>query len=759
MRQIMKPHSLRHWMPLLASGLLIGLTACENEVVQTTRLPGVQPANVGVPVIMAQVGASAPSVETAEHVVTSPAPTEGTVPVPPQAMAPPKLSPGVDEVVQLAQAQMEDEVLLAYIENSPAPFDLDVHQILYLHDLGLSAQVIAAMVRQSQALDNVESVPAIPEEAGEPALATATPAQEPQVEANAASDTSPPPPTAAAVNVEQGPQQVTNNYFYNALAPYGTWVQDSEYGWSWRPTISVIDVNWRPYVHGGRWVYTDYGWYWNSYYSWGWAPFHYGRWYHSPIRGWIWVPDTHWGPAWVTWRYYDGYYGWAPLPPRAIYTSGIGLTYYGRHVSFGFSFGLGAHYYSFVPIRHFHAHRPWYHCVDRPRVTQIYNNSTVINNYVVGNNNTTIINVGPGTDGVAAATRTEVQKVQIRDVAPGEQRTIRPESLSRDGTSLAVYRPKLPEQSPSPPEQITRRQAELQKRTETVARSDAAQAATIAARRPESGLTRQTSSATSGGARPSSAPRIVRPDSATTSRLPSSAPISPGITQPGAQRSEPRPRDTAVGTSRPTEPARPSGVPAQNQVVPPAMRPTVPVRPPTATSPAPSRPAQPPRTVAPQNPSPAQPQNPRPQAVRPTAPTPAPANPSPRSEPVRPSNPSYSVTPQIAPPRTAQPTRPAQSIAPPNTVPAWQPAARPEPAARPSTPQFTPNLAPSRSAAPTYSRPTAPAAPISSQPSRSVSPAPQSPSIQPRATSPSPAPARPQAAPTAPSRGAGPRPR
>ena len=68
----------------------------------------------------------------------------------PEPVTPPALSAGVDEIVQLAQAGVGDEVLLAYIENSQATYDLNVEQILYLHDLGVSAEVISAMVRRSR---------------------------------------------------------------------------------------------------------------------------------------------------------------------------------------------------------------------------------------------------------------------------------------------------------------------------------------------------------------------------------------------------------------------------------------------------------------------------------------------------------------------------------------------------------------------------------------------------------------------------------
>src|SRR5438552_2946022 len=49
-------------------------------------------------------------------------------------IAPPLLSPGVSEIAQLAQAGVGDDVLQAYIENTTSPYQLQVEEILYLHD-------------------------------------------------------------------------------------------------------------------------------------------------------------------------------------------------------------------------------------------------------------------------------------------------------------------------------------------------------------------------------------------------------------------------------------------------------------------------------------------------------------------------------------------------------------------------------------------------------------------------------------------------
>jgi hypothetical protein len=779
-KAIMKTQAPRPWTILLACGLAVGLTGCRSDELPQVALLAVPAA--GGTTLLAQAPSDSTAAESApvqqepvekESVdAAPPPPEEGPVPVPKPVTAPPELPPGVDEVVQLAQTQMGDEVLLAYIENSPARFDLDLHQILYLHDLGLSAQVIAAMVRHNQTLSVADAdvpvtAPGVSPATAAPDLVGVAPADPVNGEREAVTQ-EPPPPTTAAVSTETAPQpveHVTHNHFYTALAPYGTWIEMPDHGWVWRPTVSVIDPHWRPYVHGGRWVYTDYGWYWHSYYSWGWAPFHYGRWYLSPARGWVWVPGTVWGPAWVSWRYYDGYYGWAPLPPAAVYTSGIGLMYHGRHVSFGFSFGLGPTWYSFVPVRHFYTARPWYHCVPRTGVTQIYHNSTVINNYIVGDNNTTIINVGPGTDHITTVTRTEIQKVEVRDAPVGETRTIRAESLSRDGTSLAVYRPQLPEQAPAPPPEITRRQAELQRQTERVASSEAAQIATIRARNPDVPLSRQVVADGTERGRPSAAPRVVRTEPESSVGRPAPAPVSRGTPGPAASRAEPGSRQALSGGDVPVTTIRPGTTVSRSATTTPTVRPITPVRPEGATTPAQPRAVEPRRTVTPQAgatpqaPARVEPGRPALQPARPVQPVPQSSTSGTRFEPTRPGNPSYTVTP-VAP--SVSPARPVLTPQSPGVAP-QQP--RFEPPARPSVsqPSRAP-LAPSRSFTPpsTISPAPRPVAPARS--TFSPSPAVQAPAIQPRAVappprfsspSPSPAPARPPAAPAQPARGAG----
>ncbi|MCK9205343.1 MAG: hypothetical protein M0P58_13055, partial [Bacteroidales bacterium] len=88
--------------------------------------------------------------------------------------------------------------------------------------------------------------------------------------------------------------------FYDELSPYGDWIYTPEYGYAWRPYIDCAE-DFRPYATRGNWANTDLGWNWVSDYRWGWATFHYGRWFFDDYLGWMWIPGYEWAPAWVTW--------------------------------------------------------------------------------------------------------------------------------------------------------------------------------------------------------------------------------------------------------------------------------------------------------------------------------------------------------------------------------------------------------------------------------------------------------------------------
>jgi hypothetical protein len=139
----------------------------------------------------------------------------------------------------------------------------------------------------------------------------------------------------------------------------GRWVNVSDYGYVWTPTVVVI-ADWAPYRHG-RWVWRGGDYVWIGYEPWGWAPYHYGRWAFVARIGWCWVPpargDVFWAPGYVGWVRTGDYVAWVPLAPRETY---YGYGQFGRYS---------------VNVRNVD--------VNRIRVTNVYRNVNVINSVTV----------------------------------------------------------------------------------------------------------------------------------------------------------------------------------------------------------------------------------------------------------------------------------------------------------------------------------------------------------------------------------------
>lgn len=466
----MKTHP---WTYCAATGLLgwlLLLGGCSSEPSSAPPLTKVVVTNPPAPTTPPPAPAAAPA---AANATTPVAPTNAPTAAAPTVTLPPQripLPPAVDAVADLAQSQVGELVILEYIKKSTNAFDLTADQIIYLKDIGLSEQVIASMMARTQELRAAGAVPS----PGSPASTAAAPTPTtpvPTEPAPVAPEYASPPPapatmslaqpdtTAAAAAVYQQPvTQVNNNYFYTALSPYGSWVEMPGYGWCWRPTVAVVDTTWQPYSQGGRWIYTDSGWYWQSSYSWGWAAFHYGNWYRSPACGWVWVPGYTWAPAWVTWRYTDDYCGWAPLPPGCGWSTGVGLTYYGAGVSVGFSFGLGYDCFTFVSYRNFCDPHPYRHCLPRQEMHRVYDHSVVHNEYDHRNNS--VVNRGIAPSRITAVTRGEIRKVELRDVTREPNAPQRAERLEREGRELAVYRPQPGANPASRPAPVSRHSIE-----------------------------------------------------------------------------------------------------------------------------------------------------------------------------------------------------------------------------------------------------------------------------------------------------------
>ncbi len=206
--------------------------------------------------------------------------------------------------------------------------------------------------------------------------------------------------------------------FYDELSPYGTWINDPEYGYVWRPDVDQREF--RPYYSNGRWAMTEYGNTWVSNYDWGWAPFHYGRWMYNRYNNWVWIPDTVWGPAWVNWRSGSGNYGWAPMGPSI----NININFGRRYVTPDFC-------WNFIPQRHIYYNSYARYYSGRNRV--YIQNTVIINNTYINNNRTYYS--GPRIDEVRRATN---QNVTVYNVSRSSDRT----GSRIENNSLKVYTPR-----------------------------------------------------------------------------------------------------------------------------------------------------------------------------------------------------------------------------------------------------------------------------------------------------------------------------
>jgi hypothetical protein len=90
-----------------------------------------------------------------------------------------------------------------------------------------------------------------------------------------------------------------------------------------------------------------------------------------------------------------------------------------------FDFGLSVNFFTFVPVRNFCDPHPHNFRVASAQVTQIYNHTTIINNFNINSHDRRVINNGIPPERISAVTHTEIRRVNIREssapVPRGEQ--------------------------------------------------------------------------------------------------------------------------------------------------------------------------------------------------------------------------------------------------------------------------------------------------------------------------------------------------
>lgn len=768
--------SLMGTVALAAAWLILGWTGCRSTPAEKPApYPALKPVASPPPPPAREAAPTTPAPPVTSPVATvaaapSPAnvpqavPADALPPAPPPADNPPlarvapqppaHLSPGVQAVVDMVHAQVSVPVLLEYVNATTNIFQLESADIVYLKDLGIPDEVITAMLKRAgrEPVATSGSEPAAapgptpetappPSASDTPALAGPTPQS---TYDQTVTPTLPAPqatPTPAPSAPPPGAPPVTENYFYSALAPYGSWLYIEPYGWCWQPTVAVVDRTWRPYLHGGRWVYTSAGWYWQSYYTWGWAPFHYGNWYLSPVWGWVWVPGHVWAPAWVVWRYSDTYCGWAPLPPGTGWHPVFGLTYWGSRVSVGFGFNLGWSSFVFCTWDDWWRPFPYRYCLPPHRVAVVYHQTTIINNFYLDKSRNTIINEGVPLQAMPTRVRQELRKVELADIPADRTPSLVPERTLTPEGKLAVYRPQVPPdlklasakptdapyrpvrtrtESGGPgrtllvPERSPEALSGLPPRTGVAAapapqRDLGLDRGGVPVRAPQRHLIperRETPAPALNPAGrtpvPARAPEATRPQRSVPS------PVSPGAVQPSVPN---RPDRLAPGTISPPRPER-SGVSPVPQTGEPRTPSTPNITPPLR---APATSAPPPRRTPESGPVLGRSERPT-LTAPPAIPRPAPNPDLPRPKPfpetrlhpgaVAPPNRSLSVVPApgMNPPRIAPPTR-REGAPPLGLAPAPGYAPPPARAVVPSVPSPAPSRAPVPSAPPGFNPP------------------------------------------------------
>ncbi len=154
----------------------------------------------------------------------------------------PQLSYGVSQIVQLAQAKIGDDTIIAYIKNSGNSYSLSVNQIIDLRHRGISDAVITTMLNQPR-----------------PGVAAATPT------------TPAPKPVASATDTAGSSSTITTASGSTAtVAPTVTYIQTAP-----APTYYYQPYYYQPYY------YPAYAWYPPVSFSfgWGWGGWHGGGWH------------------------------------------------------------------------------------------------------------------------------------------------------------------------------------------------------------------------------------------------------------------------------------------------------------------------------------------------------------------------------------------------------------------------------------------------------------------------------------------------
>ncbi|MCC6819137.1 MAG: hypothetical protein IT579_00255 [Verrucomicrobia subdivision 3 bacterium] len=168
--------------------------------------------------------------------------------IPPASTSAVAVANGTEDVLKLSRAKINDDVTVAFIQNSERRFTLTASEILYLRQEGVSDRVLTAMLSQPS-----------------PITATPTPAPVPSTATEASAPQYVTPPATTAV-VETGPASTvyvaTPPAYYSFYDPWPYWSSCYAYpslsfgfswGWGWGWGSCNYGYWGYPYCYNGYW--------------------------------------------------------------------------------------------------------------------------------------------------------------------------------------------------------------------------------------------------------------------------------------------------------------------------------------------------------------------------------------------------------------------------------------------------------------------------------------------------------------------------
>ena len=459
---------------------------------------------------------------------------------------------------------------------------------------------------------------------------------------------------------------------FEDLDDYGDWRPSPQYGYAWFPRVGG---GWAPY-HDGHWAWIDpWGWTWVDDARWGYAPFHYGRWFNMGGR-WGWIPGPReerpvYAPALVA--FVGGGFavgatvGWFPLGPREVYVP---------------SYRVSPAYVNRVNVTNT--------TVNVTQVTNVYNTTIVKNNTTINNVTYVNRNVRGGVTAMPQRAFASAQPVSRNAVAVNEQQMSRTPVVSRAAVAPvreAVLGPNAgtASRAAAPSQAIASRQV-IAKATPPPQRASFAARQQVLTQNPGQPVNRQQLQQLRPASAPAPQVRQAPPGKpATATDRPGNQPGNPPANQPANQPGTPagnaRPGATPPPAAQPGSPNQPGGNtrPQPNRPFEPPARNDRPATAQPNNQPQPNQPGRPqPNQPEPNRPQPNQPEPNRPQPNRPEPNQPEPNRPQPNQpEPNRPQ--PNRPEPNQPEPNRPQPNNPAQPPSRNDRPPAAQPNNRPEP--------------------------------------------------------------------------------